>query len=331
MINNPFHVDQLISADISGHFEAAALEVFAWQYGANPVYREFAAHLGRNPESVHSLEDIPFLPVEFFKDFSLVSGDKPPVLVFESSGTTGQVPSKHYVTDPSWYERSFREGFRLSYGDIKDYRIFALLPSYLERGNSSLVHMMAQLIADTEDPLSGFYLRQGEQLLKKLAQSRSSGKKILLIGVSFALLDLAEQNPAALEDVIVMETGGMKGRREEMTREDLHARLCQAFHLEKIHSEYGMTELLSQAYSRGDGLFHAPPWMKVLIRDPNDPLGYQEDGRSGGVNIIDLANVNSCAFIATQDLGRIRPEGGFEIKGRFDNSDVRGCNLMVLS
>jgi hypothetical protein len=331
MINIPFQPEQLLSADIADHFEAAALEVYAWQYAANPVYREFSSHLGRSPESVRSLEDIPFLPVEFFKGFSLVSGGRPPLFAFESSGTTGQATSRHYVTDPDWYERSFREGFRHFYGDIREYRIFALLPSYVERGNSSLVYMVSRLIEDSGDERSGFYLNQHELLLKNLAESRRSGKKCLLLGVSFALLDLAEQFPGPLEEVIVMETGGMKGRREELTREDLHARLCKAFRIDNIHSEYGMTELFSQAYSKGKGLFHSPPWMKILIRDPNDPLGYLEEGRSGGVNIIDLANINSCAFLATQDLGRLRPGGGFEINGRFDNSDVRGCNLMVLS
>ena len=311
-------------------FASLALDIFAYQYHNNPVYQFFSKSLGRTPDTVQLLTQIPFLPVELFKTHRIVSGDLPSMTIFESSGTTGQLNGKHHVCSPAWYEQSFTQVFHHFYGDPQDYSILALLPSYQEKGNSSLIYMVSKLIQDSQNPLSGFYLRQDDMLLDHLKQSQVSGRKTLLLGVSFALLDLAEQQSGPLGDVILMETGGMKGRREEMTREDLHQRLCHAFQLEKIHSEYGMTELFSQAYSSGNGMFYTPSWMKVLVRDPNDPLTYLPEERSGGLNIIDLANVFSCSFISTQDLGKRHADGGFEVNGRFDNSDVRGCNLLVL-
>ncbi|MEI6576252.1 MAG: acyl transferase [Bacteroidota bacterium] len=329
-IKNPPDYNSVFTIKTERHFEETALEIFAFQYANNPVYREFVQALGKNPSSVNSVEKIPFLPVEFFKSHKIISGDTSPFFAFESSGTTAQITSRHYVIDPLWYEKSFTEGFRYFFGDVRNYRILALLPSYQERENSSLVYMAERLINDSKDPDSGFYLDQDDLLLTRLTEGCGSDKKTLLLGVSFALLDLAEKYPQALGDIILMETGGMKGRREELTREDLHERLGKAFQLKDIFSEYGMTELFSQAYSKGNGVFHSPPWMKILIRDPNDPLAYLPEGRSGGINIIDLANVYSCSFIATQDLGKCLPGGGFEVSGRFDHSDVRGCNLLVL-
>ncbi|MEL6304419.1 MAG: acyl transferase, partial [Bacteroidota bacterium] len=249
---------------------------------------------------------------------------------FESSGTTGSVTSKHFVTNISLYQESFRRAFRQFYGDPKDLCILALLPSYLERTGSSLVFMVDDLINSSAHPLSGFYLHDLKALQQKLMELEASQTPTLLIGVSFALLDLAEQFPTPLKHITIMETGGMKGKRKEMIREELHQELRNAFQVQHIHSEYGMTELLSQGYSKGNGIFETPPWMKVLIRDPEDPLSLQANGKSGGVNVIDLANLHSCAFIATQDLGKVHSDGSFEIIGRFDHSDIRGCNLMAL-
>uniref|UniRef100_UPI003567DA85 acyl transferase n=1 Tax=Labilibaculum sp. TaxID=2060723 RepID=UPI003567DA85 len=248
---------------------------------------------------------------------------------FTSSGTTGNLTSRHFVPDLKMYEQSFTKGFEQYYGSVSDYCILALLPSYLEREGSSLIYMMEHLIRDSKHPKSGFYLHNHEELIATIKELKKQNQKILLLGVSFALLDLAEKFQLDLENVIVMETGGMKGRRKEITREELHAFLTKRLGVEKIHSEYGMTELLSQAYSKGDSLFFTPSWMKVLIRDTYDPFSYEKQGRSGGVNVIDLANIHSCSFIETQDLGRIHADGSFEILGRFDHSDIRGCNLLV--
>ena len=252
--------------------------------------------------------------------------------IFESSGTTGLSTSRHYVSDLSVYEDSFLRSFRLFYGEPSDYFIAALLPSYTERDNSSLVYMADHLINMTGDALSGFYLENDDSLIRNIEKRRGEGRKIMLLGVTFALLNLAERNHADLSGAIIMETGGMKGRRPEITREDLHSVLKKAFNIKSVHSEYGMTELLSQAYSKGDGMFYCPPWMKIVLRDTQDPVSlFTEPGRTGGINIIDLANLYSCSFISTGDLGRLHPDGGFEVLGRFDNSDIRGCNLLVES
>jgi phenylacetate-coenzyme A ligase PaaK-like adenylate-forming protein len=314
----------------SKEFSSTALEVFKYQYSNNKVYQEFCDFLDVVPSNVKLIEDIPFLPIEFFRTKQLLSTTKRPSVVFTSSGTTGNHISRHYVPEISLYQQSFRSGFELFYGDVKEYCILALLPSYLEREGSSLVYMVNDLIQISNHPESGFYLEDQEVLAQKLKRLDTEGVKVLLIGVSFALLDMAEANSFQLRNTIIMETGGMKGRRKELIREELHNKIQLGFGINTVHSEYGMTELLSQAYSNGHGIFYTPPWMKVLVRDTEDPLSWNPEGRSGGINIIDLANFYSCSFLATQDLGKIRGDGGFEVLGRFDHADVRGCNLMVL-
>ncbi|MFA8435936.1 MAG: acyl transferase [Marinifilaceae bacterium] len=310
-------------------FEQKALDVFRYQAENNKVYKEYLQLLHTNISEVKTVKQIPFLPIEFFKSRTVVSSEMEAKAIFTSSGTTGKFTSRHYVPDLSIYEDSFKKGFELYYGPIQDYCVLALLPSYLEREGSSLIYMMEHLIKDSGHPKSGFYLHNHEELVATLKELKQTNQKVLLLGVSFALLDLAENYQLNLEDVIVMETGGMKGRRKEITREELHAFLCERLGTKQIHSEYGMTELLSQAYSKGNSLFQTPPWMKILIRDTYDPFSYEKQGRTGGVNVIDLANIHSCAFIETKDLGRIHPDGSFEILGRFDHSDIRGCNLLV--
>lgn len=277
-----------------------------------------------------SAAQIPFLPVSFFKQFDIKTGNFQPQAVFTSSTTTGSVPSRHYVKDMGLYEKSYMETFRLFYGDPQQYVFLALLPSYLERSGSSLVVMADGLIKASDHPLSGFYLYDFERLFDTLVRAKSSGRKIFLLGVTFALLDFADEYPMDLGDAIVMETGGMKGKRKEMIRSELHAYLQKQLNVPMIHSEYGMTELLSQAYLKEDGYFYCPPWMKIVITDANDPLTILPEGKAGLINVIDLANISSCAFIQTADLGRIVPGKGFEVLGRLDHSEVRGCNLMYL-
>lgn len=311
-------------------FEKIALKVFRFQYDSNDVYREFCQLLNVEKHQVKSLEQIPFLPIQFFKSHAIVSNTHPAQETFTSSGTTGMVTSKHLVTDISLYEESYRQGFSQFYGNIEDYTILALLPSYLEREGSSLIYMVNDLIQRTNNPDSGFYLNQYDELIKKLIDLDDSGKNIILIGVTYALLDLIEVQQFQLKNTIIMETGGMKGKRKEMIREELHEILCKGFGVSTIHSEYGMTELLSQAYSLGNGVFECPPWMQILIRETEDALNYVANRKTGGINVIDLANINSCSFIATQDLGKKNPNNSFEVLGRFDNSDIRGCNLMVI-
>lgn len=311
-------------------FEKTALKVFRFQYDNNRVYREFCEYLNTDKQKVKSLTQIPFLPIQFFKSHSVVSNQDPIEQTFSSSGTTGAMTSKHLVTDVSLYEESYRKGFAAFYGNIEDYVILALLPSYLEREGSSLIYMVKDLIDLSNNPESGFYLNQYDELINKLTELDASGQNVILIGVTYALLDLIEQNKFDLKNTIIMETGGMKGRRREMIREELHEQLSKGFGVSAIHSEYGMTELLSQAYSLGNGTFECPSWMNILIRDTEDALTYVDEGKTGGINVIDLANINSCSFIATQDLGKKNPNNSFEVLGRFDNSDIRGCNLMVL-
>jgi len=311
-------------------FNETSLAIFKYQYTNNKVYQEFCNYLNKNPSNVANLESIPFLPIEFFKSKKILSSKNSPEITFTSSGTTGNATSKHFVTDLKVYEKSYLKAFNTFYGDISNYCILALLPSYLERKGSSLIYMADDLIKKSQHPESGFYLNELEILTKKLKVLDQKNTKIILIGVSFALLDIAENYNLNLKNIVVMETGGMKGKRKEMIREELHAILKEGFGVSKIHSEYGMTELLSQAYSNGDGIFKTPPWMDILIRDTEDALSYQPNGKSGGVNVIDLANINSCSFIATQDLGKKFNNNTFEILGRFDNSDIRGCNLLVL-
>ena len=310
-------------------FNEIAVSLFRYQYKKNDIYKSFVDALGISESQVYHPEQIPFLPVSFFKTHKVISGDYAEELIFESSGTTGMETSKHYVVDASCYQESFTRGLQLAYGDLSQYVVFALLPSYLERKNSSLVYMVEKILLQSNRQMGGFYLNELSELQEQLKEAQRLGLKIMLIGVTFALLDMAEKFPLRIPDAIIIETGGMKGRRNELTRMELHEKLCEGFGVQKIHSEYGMTELLSQAWSSGDGIFRCPPWMKVLIADTNDPLSYLETGRSGGINIIDLANFHSCSFIATQDLGRVFDDGSFEVLGRFDNSDIRGCSLLA--
>lgn len=326
----PEPADRIFNIRDKDSFQKRVLKIFKYQAENNQVYKEFINRLGTNIDAISQVQDIPFLPVGFFKSHKVISGDLPVEIVFESSGTAGMSISRHYIVDTDLYEQSFYRTFNLFYGDPADYIITALLPSYTDRKNSSLVYMMNSLIKKSSHPLGGFYSDNPEKLLSVLASNNQGNRKILLIGVSFALLDFAEKYSLDLSGMIVMETGGMKGRRKEITREELHSILKTRLNLTSVHSEYGMTELLSQAYSKGEGTFNCPSWMKILIRDPQDPLSvFNEPGMTGGINIIDLANINSCSFIATGDLGRLHNDGSFEVLGRFDNQDIRGCNLLI--
>jgi hypothetical protein len=326
----PETINRVFNIKNQDDFQNTALEIFKYQADNNSIYRDFINLLGLDPGNVTSYKDIPFLPAEFFKQHKIITGNLQPVMVFESSGTMGTSSSKHYIVDPLICEESFTRTFQLFYGDPEEFFIAALLPSYIERKNSSLVYMVNGLIKRSAYPDSGFYKENIKELLSNIKTAESKNRKILLIGVSYAILDLAEQYAPDLSGVIVMETGGMKGRRKEITRGELHSILKKSFNLQNIHSEYSMTELLSQAYSKADGIYFPPPWMKILIRDPQDPLSIiTEPGRTGGINIIDLANIHSCSFIATSDVGKLHDDGGFEVLGRFDSSDIRGCNLMI--
>jgi len=322
-------LDNLFCLKDQRGFEEMALEIFRFQAEQVPVYKSFIQHLGCAVEKVSRLWEIPFMPISFFTKHRVAAYRTDAPLVFLSSGTTSTIRSRHEVLRPDLYIRSFSNGFEHFYGKPENYCIIGLLPSYLEQGNSSLVYMVDHLIKAGNNPLSGFYLNQYESLSKTLNVLSNNHQPVILIGVSYALLDMAEKFPADVPGLIVIETGGMKGRRRELIREELHQRLCRGFGVQQIHSEYGMTELLSQAYSSHSGLFRTPPWMKVMIREMDDPFSWAPDGRTGGINVIDLANVFSCCFIATQDLGRMHPDGSFEVLGRFDNSDARGCNLMI--
>lgn len=312
-----------ISSD--SEFEQVALELFELHYSENSVYRSFTDKLGRKkPKTV---QDIPFLPIEFFKTHRIILDNTQPKLIFKSSGTGGN-RSSHFVHSDTIYETSFTSAFRQFFGNQEESVILALLPNYIEQGESSLVYMVDKLIQLTKDKRSGFYLDNLDQLIQQISELKAERKKIILFGVSYALLDLAAKTPD-LNNVIIIETGGMKGRRKEMTKAELHKTLHKALNVNAIHSEYGMTELLSQAYSTGEQLFTSPPWMKIIIRDTNDPLSYLNFGKTGGINVIDLANIYSCPFIATQDLGKLYENGQFEVLGRFDLADIRGCNLLV--
>ncbi len=344
------------------NFGTLALEIFNFQYENNPVYKDYLQALGIKPQVVQNIEQIPFLPISFFKSHQVKTTSFEPGIIFESSGTTGSINSRHHVKDITLYEESFKKGFEFYYGPVKDWCIIGLLPSYLEKKtclpagrNSSLVYMTDKLIHLSGHPQSGFYLDEYEKLFAILNELEKHQQKTLLLGVTFALLDFAKKYSLPLKYTTIMETGGMKGRREEMIREEMHAILKQSFSLDKIHSEYGMTELLSQAYSKGNGIFNCPPWMKVMIRDDEDPLHVQslvgslESGvnskeqedllptpnselrtLNGAINIIDLANIYSCSFIATDDVGKLYTDGSFEVLGRMDGSDLRGCSLMVV-
>lgn len=312
-------------------FNEVALQVFEYQFNHVKIYHDFCEGLNRRPEIVTNYTEIPFLPIEFFKSKDVIANGKKHALVFESSGTTGVVSSRHLVAEPKLYEESFVHTFKQHYGEPSDYVILALLPSYLERGNSSLVYMADYLIKASGRKESGFFLHNFKELRDTLLKMQAQQQKVLLLGVTYALLDFAEEFDIKFPELIIMETGGMKGRRQEMTRQEVHATLCAAFGVSDIHSEYGMTELLSQGYSKGQGIFDAPPaWMKILLRDMYDPLHLLTDGNTGAVNVIDLANLYSCSFIATSDLGRMYNDDRFEILGRMDNAEMRGCNLMYV-
>lgn len=310
-----------------------AIEVFRFQYDNNKVFRDFSNALGYRSKEIHTLTDLPFLPINFFKTSSVKSGHFEPQAVFESSGTTGMVNSRHFIRDLSVYEKSFLNGFELFYGPVQEYCILGLLPAYLERKHSSLIYMVNRMIRESCHPLSGFYLNEFDMLSATIKKLEEEKQKTILIGVTFALLDFAEKTSAEnrvmnLKHTLIMETGGMKGRREEMIREEVHEILKKTFGVPAIHSEYGMTELLAQAYSKRDGIFQCPPWMKVMIRDEEDPSQVNRMGK-GLINIIDLANRYSCSFIATDDVGKVYEDGSFEVLGRRDNSDLRGCSLLI--
>lgn len=326
-------MDEIFRIKGEAEFGKLALEIFYMQAQRNDVYKNYIGKLNIEPARITEIRKIPFLPIELFKTNRIEvrrgKTEDGRTKSFLSSGTTGTNQSRHFVSDISVYEKSFSKGFGFFYGDIKEYCLLALLPSYLENDQSSLVYMANGLITQSGNPDSGFFLDNFKELSEKLLLLEERKQKTLLLGVSYALLDFAEQYRSQLTHTTIMETGGMKGRRKELVREDLHRQLCGAFGVNEIHSEYGMTELLSQAYSSGNGIFKCPPWMKVIVRDTNDFFEYPENGQTGGINVIDLANINSCSFIATQDLGRVFSDGSFEVLGRFDSSDVRGCNLLL--
>lgn len=320
-------INKIMSINSDSDFEELSLKLFHFQMKNNPIYAPYATLIlkGKKPANIY---EIPFLPIDFFKQEQIICQGKGVEEVFLSSGTTGR-QSKHLISDLSIYTESYMKTFQKFYGDIKDYCILALLPNYQEKEGSSLIYMVNDLITKSKHPNSGFYLHNLEELSKTIKEMEEEEQKVILFGVTYALLDFAEQYPQHLKHTIIMETGGMKGKRKELLKEEIHTLLKEAFLTENIHSEYGMTELLSQAYSKGENVFQSPSWMKILIRDINDPLSIIQNNKTGGINIIDLANIYSCPFIATQDLGRTFENNFFSVLGRFDNSDARGCNLLV--
>ncbi|GGG36582.1 acyltransferase [Croceivirga lutea] len=320
----------IFKINTTSEFDALALKVFEFQYHTNSIYKRYCDLIGVNVNFIKTPYQIPFLPIEFFKNHKIVSTTTKPEIEFTSSGTTATGTSKHLVSNLRLYEQSFIKGFEYFYGPIEEYCILALLPAYLERQGSSLIYMVESFMQRSKHLENGFFLYNHDTLYSKLQQLEKIKQKTLLIGVSFALLDFVESYKTKLNNTIVMETGGMKGRRKEILRDELHQILKAGFGVSDIHSEYGMTELLSQAYSKGKGIFETPPWMRIFSRNTEDPLTLQNKGTTGGLNIIDLANLNSCSFIATQDLGRVHRNGDFEVIGRFDHSDIRGCNLMAM-
>jgi hypothetical protein len=320
---------RIFSVAATHDFEKTALEIFHFQAAGCPLYRRYISLLGIDSDKVTEIGAIPFMPVSFFWDHTVITGSGEAEKTFLSSGTTGMRQSRHAVKDLALYDESLEKTFRMFYGDPAQYAIMGLLPSYLERKGSSLIYMVNRLMQLSGNDAGGFFQDDHASLMKAIGKARSERLQVLLIGVTFALLDLAEKNPCDLSDAIIMETGGMKGRRHEMIREEVHDVLKKALVVSKVHSEYGMTELLSQAYSQGDGLYRTPPWMKILIRDSHDPLSHTDEaGASGGISVIDLANLWSCSFIATDDLGRMNSGAEFEVLGRYDSSDIRGCSLL---
>lgn len=320
--------EKIFNLRTQAEFKQLALDIFRHQAGKNPVYKRYIKLLSVNPQAVNTIEKIPFLPIQFFKTERIISDNQKSEIIFSSSGTTN-TQSKHYVADLSFYRESYTKTFEQFYNQVENYVILALLPSYLERKGSSLIFMVENWIHRSKHTESNFYLNNLEDLYSVLHRLKTQNKKVLLIGVSFALLDFVERFSIDFPSLIVMETGGMKGQRNEMVRTELHQRLKKGFGVKTIHSEYGMTELLTQAYSQGNGIFQCPPWMKILIRNTEDPFSYMKENKTGGINIIDLANYHSISFIATDDLGRKQAENQYEILGRFDYSDIRGCNLLI--
>jgi len=319
----------IFEIDSPEKFTAHTLAIFRYQAVNNPVYSEYLKLLGKSADQVQLIRQIPFLPIDFFKSKKVITGSVSTEIVFESSGITGQTASHHNVSDKLLYIRSLSKCFDIFFGKLSQYCILALLPSYLERKNSSLVFMADVLIKASGHASSGFFLNDYQKLFESLKKLESEGKKTILLGVAFALLEFAEKFPMQLKNTLIMETGGMKGRRKKIMRAELHSVLKRSFRVKKIYSEYGMTELLSQAYSTGDGIFKTPPWMEILIRNPYDPFEYLPAGTSGGINIIDLSNIDSCAFIQTDDLGKLHVDGTFEVLGRMDSAELRGCNLLL--
>ncbi len=322
-------LQQILLLNEHKQFEELALEVFRYQAAKNRLYARFLELLSINPQEVHELKGIPFLPVSLFKHHIIKTGEWPSRFIFSSSGTTGQVNSQHHIRDEIWYRQISMNCFETYYGPVSKYCVLALLPSYLERSGSSLVFMVNEFIQASGYQQSGFFLSHQDQLTERLIQCRTDHIPVLLVGVSFALLDFAEGQALDLSHCIIMETGGMKGRRKEITRLELHQQLKKAFNVTSIHSEYGMTEMLSQAYSMENGLFHPGPSMRFFSRDITDPLTIIPPNRNGVLNFIDLANIDTCSFIATDDLGRVYEDGSFEVLGRVDNSDIRGCSLLL--
>ncbi len=324
-------VEQVFSGHKAPTFEECALTLYKYQAAHNKVYNQYLNSLGIDWGNAKSLEEITFLPIEFFKTHKIITGEDHYEKVFHSSGTTGDTKSKHYVKSLDLYRRSFTMGFEHEYGNLSEYIVLAVLPNYQDNPNSSLIYMVDEMIRLSEDPSSGYYLYNDDKLCETIIRCSKQEKKILVFGVSYALLDISDFGIGEfdVQNLLVMETGGMKGRREEIVRDELHDIVVKGFGVEQVHSEYGMTELLSQSYSKGNGVFNSPPWKKILIREVNDPMSYVKIGDTGGLNIIDLANVHSCAFISTNDLGKSHNDGTFEVLGRFDNSAMRGCNLLV--
>ncbi len=330
MKNRHYFKNKIFKLENDNDFALTALELFYYQALHNKIYSHYLDLLGIEPQDITRFEQIPHLPISFFKSQVVKSGNFKEDMIFTSSGTTSTGQSHHFVREVALYEQSFTKAFRLFYGNISNWCIIALLPSYLEREGSSLVYMVDKLIQLSTDEDSGFYLYEHRQLLEVLERKKIDKRSTLLFGVSFALLDLAGENHLKMPELAIVETGGMKGRRREMTRKELHHHIKASFGVENVHSEYGMTELLSQAYSTEKGRFKTPPWMKISIRDTRDPFSKAGHQKTGGINVMDLANIDSCAFIETEDLGRLMPDGSFEVLGRFDQAEVRGCNLLVV-
>jgi len=325
-LNNSFY-----NIESEKKFERACFELLFKHYNSNSVYGSYCDLINKPPSSISSIREIPFLPISFFKTHKVKTFFEKSKIIFKSSRTTNKTPSQHFLKNTINYEKSFSKSFELFYGKPSNWVILALLPGYYKRNNSSLIYMVSDLIKQSDSSASGFYLNEFENLYKVLLDLETKKQKTILIGVSFALLNFIEKNKIKLKHTIIIETGGMKGKRKELIRNELHEKLCDGFGVKSIHSEYGMTELLSQAYSTKDGLFECPPWMKVLSREIDDPFTICKPEQTGGLNIIDLANSDSCPFIATEDIGRVYSDGKFEVLGRFDQAEIRGCNLMAFN